>query len=74
MPKISESGVFIDSKTGKVVESQPEEGVQIVPPGSEITPDMEKAVEAAKLVESGESEPVAEAVTTEDAKPKRASK
>jgi hypothetical protein len=26
--------VFVDTKTGKVVESQPEEGVQIVAPGA----------------------------------------
>lgn len=31
--KLSKSGVFLDTKTGEIVESQPEEGIQIVAPG-----------------------------------------
>lgn len=65
MPEISETGVFVDSKTGQIVHSQPEEGVQLVPPGSEITPAMKDAIKAAELVAAGGGE-VANAVTTSD--------
>jgi hypothetical protein len=46
--EISKSGVFIDTKTGKVVESQPEEGVQLVAPGGVVTPEAERQIKAAK--------------------------
>lgn len=42
------AGSWIDSKTGKVVTSQPEEGVQLVSPNVEATPDDEAAVQRAK--------------------------
>lgn len=64
MPEISESGVFIDSKTGEVVDKQPEEGVQLVAPGSEIDQAAKDAIEAAKVAAAGGA-PVAETVTTE---------
>lgn len=50
-------GTWIDSKTGKVVTKQPEEGVQVVSPNVEMTPADEAAVEAAKA-ELGEEAPV----------------
>lgn len=61
---ISESGVFWDSKNLKVVDSQPEEGVQIVAPGTEVTANAEAEIARWREVESGApSEP--ETVTTE---------
>jgi hypothetical protein len=33
----SKTGIWVDTKTGKVVETQPEEGVQLVAPGGEVT-------------------------------------
>lgn len=60
-------GVWVDAKTGKVVESQPEEGVQIVAPGVEPTPADLAAVEAAKVAASGEKSE-AKTVTTKAAK------
>lgn len=41
-------GVWLDTKTNKVVESQPEEGVQLVAPGVEATPDELARVELYK--------------------------
>lgn len=35
----SASGTWLDTKTNKVVTSKPEEGVQLVAPGVEATPD-----------------------------------
>lgn len=46
--EVSKSGVFIDTKSGKVVESQPEEGIQLVPPGGVVTPNAEAQIKAAK--------------------------
>jgi hypothetical protein len=46
--EVSKSGVFIDTKTGKVTESQPEEGIQLVAPGSPVTPDAQRAIDNAK--------------------------
>lgn len=67
MPEVSQTGVFFDTKANKVVDSQPEEGVQIVAPGGEITADAEKEIERWRDVEAGNPAPVAEAVTTESA-------
>ena len=64
---VSKTGVFIDTKTGEVVESQPEEGIQLVPPGGTIDPAAAQAIEAAKKAASGESEP--KTVTTTTAEP-----
>ena len=44
-------GVWLDTKTGKVVESQPEEGVQLIAPGVEATPDEQARVDALKTPE-----------------------
>lgn len=41
-------GVWFDTKAGKVVESQPEEGVVLLAPGVEPTPDDERRVAAYK--------------------------
>lgn len=48
-------GVWFDTKAGKVVESQPEEGVQLVAPGTESTPDAERLIESYRS--GGTSEP-----------------
>jgi hypothetical protein len=47
-------GVWLDSKTGKVVESQPEEGVQLVAPGVEATAAEQARVDAYKSPDSGD--------------------
>lgn len=52
---VSKTGVFIDTKTGKVVESQPEEGVQLVRPGGTIRNDAAAQIEAAKAAASGKT-------------------
>jgi hypothetical protein len=41
-------GVWFDTKAGKVVESQPEEGVQLVAPGVEATAAEQAAVDSYK--------------------------
>lgn len=55
-------GTWIDTKTGKVVTSEPEEGVQLISPNVEPTPADEAAVEAAKAAAAGDTE--VETVTT----------
>lgn len=45
---ISDKGIFVDSKTGQVVEGVVEEGVQLVAPGGEITPNVKKTIDRAK--------------------------
>lgn len=45
--KVSKGGVFIDTKTGKVVQSQPEEGIQLVAPGGTIDDAAQAAIDAA---------------------------
>lgn len=42
----SKSGTWFDTKAGNVVHSQPEEGIQLVAPGVEPTPDEQKRVDA----------------------------
>lgn len=37
MPEYSEKGVFFDTKNSRVVDGPPEEGVQLVAPGGELT-------------------------------------
>lgn len=55
-------GVWFDTKSGKVVESQPEEGVQLVAPGTEFTPDAERLVEVYRS--GGKPEPKTVTTTT----------
>lgn len=55
--EISKSGVFIDTQSGKVVEQQPEEGIQLVPPGGVVTPDAEAQIKRAKAIAAGEGGP-----------------
>lgn len=62
---ISETGVFFDTKTGKVVDGQPEEGIQIVAPGGEVTPAAQKEIDAYRVVEAGSGAQPA-AITTAD--------
>lgn len=65
----SKNGVFFDTKAGKVVKTQPEEGIQIVAPGGEITPAVQEDIDRYTDIENGvESTP--EPVTTEVAKKK----
>lgn len=44
---VSKSGVYIDSKTGKVVEKAPEEGYMLVRPGGTIDATRRAAIDAA---------------------------
>lgn len=46
MTDTSKNGVWIDTKTDKVVDDQPEEGIQLVAPGGVITPATAKQIEA----------------------------
>lgn len=68
---ISETGVFFDSKNQKVVESPPEEGVQLVAPGGEITSAIESDIERYRDIENGIVRPV-ETVTTKASKAEKA--
>ena len=45
---VSESGVWLDNATGKVVTTEPTEGVQLVAPGGEVTPAVEAAIARAE--------------------------
>lgn len=52
MSEIS-NGVWFDSKANKVVESEPEEGVQLIAPGKEVTPLDQLTVQQYRDIESG---------------------
>jgi hypothetical protein len=54
--EVSKNGVYVDSKTGKVVNSPPEEGIQLVPAGGTIDSAAAAAIEAAKAAHSGAGE------------------
>ncbi len=56
-------GVYIDTRTGKVVESQPEEGIQLVPPGGEITKSRQAVIDRYKEAAAG-TESAPKTVTT----------
>lgn len=47
-PEVCASGLWVDAATGQVVESAPETGRQIVPPGGLLRKDRLAAVEAAR--------------------------
>lgn len=69
--EVSKSGVFIDTKTGKVVEKQPEEGVQLVPPGGTIDSATAQQIQWAKDAAAGagkQPEVVDLSVTDDDSK------
>lgn len=51
MAEVSKTGVWIDTRTGKTVSKQPEEGIQLVAPGGEIDARTQAALDAAKAVE-----------------------
>jgi hypothetical protein len=70
--ELSKSGVYFDTKNRKVVESQPEEGIQILAPGDEITEASKADVARWREAEDGApTPPVAKAVTTDAAAPAR---
>lgn len=48
MAEISKSGKWVDTKTGQVVDSQPEEGIQLVPAGGVVTPEVEFSIKQAE--------------------------
>jgi hypothetical protein len=64
MTEISKTGKWVDNETGQVVDSEPENGKQLVAPGGEVTPQVQAAIEAAEAAapdvpdeeESGEEE------------------
>lgn len=56
-------GVWFDTATAKVVESQPEQGVQLIAPGVEATPDDDRRVEVYRAAVKAER--VETVVTTE---------
>lgn len=59
-------GTWLDTKANKVVTSRPEEGVQLLAPGVEATPDELARVEAVKAALAGAETP-AKTVTTKTA-------
>lgn len=63
-------GVWLDTKTNKVVASQPEEGVQLVAPGVEPTDSDLARVDAVKAALAGEVE-AAKTVSTVSVKPSK---
>lgn len=66
----SKNGVYYDIKANEVVESPPEEGVQIVAPGAEITLALQEDIDRYKDAASGKvSEP--DTVTTKTVTPKK---
>ena len=73
--EISENGVYVDLATGQVVDSPPENGVLLCPPGGQLDPERQKAIEDAK---AAAPQVVEESVTDPEpageAKPKRASR
>lgn len=64
MPEISKNGVYFDTKSKKVVKSPPEEGVQLVAPGGEITEAVQADIDRYADVENGVEHAV-ETVTTQ---------
>lgn len=66
--EVSKTGVYVDSKTGKVVNSPPEEGIQLVPAGGTIDSTAAAAIAAAKAAHSGAGDEP-ETVTTDEAAP-----
>jgi hypothetical protein len=62
--QVSKGGVFIDTKTGQVVESQPEEGIQLVAPGGVIDDNARALIETAKATAAGEDSGADKTVTT----------
>lgn len=60
----NDSGVWFDTKADKVVKSQPEEGIQLVAPGAEPTPDEQRRVD----VYSGNADDADATVTTKSTK------
>lgn len=54
-PEISENGVFYDSKNNEIVDSPPEEGVQIVAPGARLTDAAKAEVEHYRGIAAGAS-------------------
>lgn len=58
------SGVWWDLKTEKVVESAPEEGIQLIAPGSVVTPAHRAAVDRYREIERPSSDDDAQPVET----------
>lgn len=59
----SETGIWLSD--GRLVTSQPEEGEQIVPPGSVITPAMKSRLTRLKADGAADEDPVPEPVESE---------
>lgn len=57
----SESGVYLDTAANRVVYAPPVEGVQLVPPGGELTAAAKAEVERLSEYATAEPEPVVEA-------------
>lgn len=55
---VSKTGVWIDSRTGKIVESEPEEGVQLAAPGQVVDPTTAAQIEALRKPAPISEEPV----------------
>lgn len=53
----SKTGHWVDLSTGEVVTSAPERGLQLVPPGAEITPARAAAIKAAEEAHAAAGQP-----------------
>jgi hypothetical protein len=67
-------GVWVDTRTGKVVEKEPEQGVQIVAPDTEVTPAVQEQIDRAKDNVGDYETATAPAVETATTPKKRAAK
>lgn len=72
-PTISATGVWVDTTTGYVVESEPEAGRLIVPPGGEVDQRVLDDIAAAKLAagQTDDDDTAAEPDEDVDEKPRR---
>lgn len=66
----AKNGVYFDTKAGKVVEKQPEEGIQLVAPGGEITAAVQARIDNYNAAASGDTA-VPQTVTTDSGKAKK---
>jgi len=55
---VSKTGMWIDSKTGKVVESEPEQGYLLVTKGGEVSPLVQRQLDQLNEATSAPAGPV----------------
>lgn len=70
MAEVTKTGIWVDTRTGKVVRSEPVEGRLLAAPGSEITPQLAAAIDAEG--EEATAPPAVETATTSTRKSRKA--